>query len=266
MKPLPPGAINDPVPRMPALSLALAELRALPELAAGLAAYPLLSRGAKGDGHAVLVLPGLMASDTSTLLLRSLLGRLGYQAVGWGLGRNLGPRDGLEGALENRLKELSTSSGRKVSLVGQSLGGSYARLLGARRPDLVRCVVTLGSPSTGSPRSNRAWRLYEWVSHQPAESDAAWNDVVRGPSSPCTSVWSRTDAIVPPEAARAPAGPLRESVEVWGSHVGMAVHPGVLHVVADRLSQAEGAWLPFESSGWESALLPKEPSKPRRRF
>lgn len=248
----------------PSLGLALAELRALPELAAGIAALPLLRRGPRGDGHCALVLPGLMASDASTFLLRGLLGSLGHQARGWGLGINMGPRPGLEEAIERLLEEAARSSGRKVSLVGQSLGGSYARLLGARRPDLVRCVVTLGSPSAGDPRSNRAWRLYQWASGRSAEADSAWADVERGPAAPCTSVWSRTDAIVSPGSARALPGPLRECVEIWGSHVGMAVHPGALSVVADRLSQPEGAWTPFESSGWARALFPERARAPGR--
>src|SRR5580765_8861538 len=127
-----PARIQAPSPL-----LQLLELRASWELAAGVAALPWLRLAPRGDGHPVLVLPGLIASDRSTRPLRDFLKRRGYDVHGWGLGRNCGPRPGVEEAMLAQIDELHAKTGRKVSLVGQSLGGAYARLLAAQRPDAV---------------------------------------------------------------------------------------------------------------------------------
>ncbi|WP_273908748.1 esterase/lipase family protein, partial [Enterobacter bugandensis] len=62
------------------------------------------------------------------------------------------------------VKELSDKHGSKISLVGWSLGGLYARQLAKMMPERVRQVITLGSPFAGDPRSTNAWRVYEWAS------------------------------------------------------------------------------------------------------
>ena len=131
----------------PPLSLWLAELpRAGAELAAAGSLAPLLAVERRGDGHPVLVLPGLLGGDVSTLLLRRYLGWLGYSVSGWELGANVGPTEAVVSGLRDRLTELADASGRRVSLVGWSLGGLYAHELARRAPGSVRQVVTLGSP------------------------------------------------------------------------------------------------------------------------
>jgi pimeloyl-ACP methyl ester carboxylesterase len=241
----------------PSRLLQLLELRAPWELAAGIAALPWL-RLAPRDGHPVLVLPGLVASDRSTQLLRDFLTRRGYEVHGWGLGRNYGPRSGVEAAMLATIDRLHAKSGRKVSLVGQSLGGVYARLLAAQRPDAVRCVVTLGSPVTGHPRSSNAWRVYEFTSGKSSVDPRRWTQVTQPPRVPTTSIYSRSDGIVAWRSSVGASGPQTENIEVVSSHVGMAVHPAVLYAVADRLAQPEGQWQPFERrSGWRAAIYPR---------
>ena len=111
----------------PSKLLLLLEGRAIPELAAFLSSLPLLRLVTpRGDGHPVLVLPGLLASDDSTRALRGFLNDNGYGVHGWRQGRNLGPRAGVEDLLLDRIKELSDRYGRKISLVGWSLGGFCA--------------------------------------------------------------------------------------------------------------------------------------------
>ena len=115
------------------------ELRALPELGGFVASLPLLTALApRGDGHPVLVLPGLVTSDRSTVALRGFLKSKGYASYGWDLGRNYGPLPGVESKMIDRLKELAHKHERKVSLVGWSLGGIYARQLAKMLPDDVR--------------------------------------------------------------------------------------------------------------------------------
>ena len=145
----------------------------------------------------MLVLPGLVASDVSTHLLRDFLTGRGYEVHGWGLGRNYGPRPGVEEAM---LATIDTLHARKaaasVSLIGQSLGGAYARLLAAQRPDAVRGVITLGSPVAGHPRSSNAWRVYEFTSGKSSVDPQRWQQVTQAPQVPTTSIYSRSDGVV----------------------------------------------------------------------
>jgi pimeloyl-ACP methyl ester carboxylesterase len=136
------------------------ELRAPWEFGALLPAWPALLRAPAGDGHPVIVFPGLSASDASTYPLRSYLQRLGYAASGWNQGFNFGPRAGVLRYAREQVQEEVDRTGRKVSLIGWSLGGIYARELAKEMPDQVRSVITLGTPFAGDHTSTNAWRLY----------------------------------------------------------------------------------------------------------
>ena len=157
--------------RPPSRTLMFLEGRAIHELGAFLGALPLLSLAPRGDGHPVLVLPGLVASDTSTRPLRSFLKNRGYAVSGWRQGRNLGLREGVQHAMVDLVHELNDTHGRKISLVGWSLGGLYARQLAKMMPDRVRSVITLGSPFAGSPKATNAWRVYEMASGRRADEE-----------------------------------------------------------------------------------------------
>ena len=173
------------------------EGRAFSELGAFLGALPLLSLAPRGDGHPVLVLPGLVASDTSTRPLRSFLKSRGYAVSGWRQGRNLGLRHGVQHAMVDLVQELNDTHGRKVSLVGWSLGGLYARQLAKMMPERVRSVITLGSPFAAGPKATNAWRVYEMASGRRAdEEDARFGGSLAGaPPVPTTAIFSRTDGI-----------------------------------------------------------------------
>jgi len=245
----------------PSRLLQLLETRAAWEFAAGLLAWPWLHLAPRGDGHPVLVLPGLVATDGSTRMLRDFLAGRGHAVHGWGLGRNLGPRAGVEEAMLAMLDKLHAESGRRVSLVGQSLGGVYARALAAQRPDAVRNVISLGSPITGHPRASNAWRLYEFASGQSSHDPLRWERVTRPLGMPATSIYSRSDGVVAWQTSIGKEAPNAENIEVVSSHIGMAVHPAVLFAVADRLAQPEGAWQPFERRGWRAAVYPRAKSR-----
>lgn len=235
-----------------ALLLAL-EWRAPWELGAAIASYPVLRQAPRGDGHAVIVFPGLAASDISTWPLRGFLGERGYKAHGWDLRFNFGPRKGvLEKSLE-RVREIRRQTGRKVSLVGWSLGGIYARELAKMAPDDVRCVVTLGTPFTGHPRANNAWRIFELASgHSVAEREFA--GVRQAPPVPTTSLFSRTDGIVNWRCCLQERGKITESIEVQSSHIGIGLNPAAWYALADRLAQPEGRWKAFHRQGWREWL------------
>ena len=208
------------------------EARTAPEFAAFVAlAAPLIASSPRGDGHPVMVLPGLGGGDPSTRPMRWFLDRLGYRTYGWGMNRNTGLTRRVSADLDDRLAALASQHGTRLSLVGWSLGGVYAGALARHAPHHVRDVITLGSPIGGR-------------SLTPA-------------GIPTTSVYSRSDAIVPWRASIIPAGPLRENVEVRGSHLGLGHNPPVLVVVADRLAQPENRWQPFVAPRWAQRWIPE---------
>lgn len=242
----------------PSKLLVLLEGRALSELGAFLGALPLLSLAPRGDGHPVLVLPGLMASDVSTRPLRSFLATRGYAVSGWDLGRNYGLRPGVQDAVIDLVKRINDTHGRKVSLVGWSLGGLYSRQLAKMMPDRVRSVITLGSPFAGDVKSTNAWRIYELASGQRAEeaSEHFGGPLSAPPPLPTTAIYSRTDGICAWQGCMEQTSALTENIEVESSHCGMGFHPAAVYAVADRLAQAEGAWKPFDRGGWRSLVYP----------
>jgi pimeloyl-ACP methyl ester carboxylesterase len=219
---------------------------------------PWLSVTPGGDGHPVLVRPGLLADDSSTRALRGFLNSHGYKAHGWKQGRNVGLHNDLERDMLARLDELfERYDQRRVSLVGWSLGGLYARELAKLAPDRVRCVISLGSPFAGSPKSTNAWRAYEMVSGSKVEDhDPFGSTLAAPPPVPTTSIFSRSDGICAWQACLNAEGPEVENIEVYASHCGLGHHPAAVYAIADRLAQPEGQWQKFERRGWRALAFP----------
>ena len=242
----------------PSTALRLLEVRVLPEFCAFWLTWPWLSSVTpRGDGHPVLVLPGLLADDNSTSALRRFLNAHGYNAHGWKQGRNFGLRPNLERSMLARIDELfERYGGRRLSLVGWSLGGLYARQLAKIAPDKVRCLISLGSPFAGPPKSTNAWRTYELVSGSKIEDQDGLDTLVETPPVATTSIFSRSDGICAWQACLNKDGPLAENIEVYGSHCGLGHHPAVVFAIADRLAQPEGAWKKFDRSGWRRLFFP----------
>jgi len=225
----PEERITPPSPFLLAL-----EGRAWLEFAALVPAWPFLQRAPRGDGHPVLVLPGWMATDTSTRALRWFLRARGYWAHGWRLGRNLGGGRATMEALSERFRELRERHQQPVSVIGWSLGGIYARELARRFAPEVRRVITLASPFRDLDATAVA-RLFG------GRSDARRDDLRRRlrtpPPVPCTSFYSRSDGIVAWQSCLDDEAPHVENVEVRTSHCGMGHHPSVLLAIADRLAR-----------------------------
>ncbi|MBA4328533.1 MAG: alpha/beta hydrolase [Polaromonas sp.] len=228
------------------------EFRAFWEFGALLPAWPMLARAPRGDGHGVVVFPGLSANDGSTLPLRRYLDSLGYATSGWEQGFNFGPRAGVLESARAQVTRAFEAHGRKLSLIGWSLGGVYARELAKELPHMVRGVITLGTPFAGSHRSTNAWRIYELTSGRKVERETAHYDLPAAPPVPTTSIYSRSDGIVAWQGSvqqSAAHHPHTENVEVVASHVGLGVNPSAWWAVADRLAQPEGQWQAFQRKG-----------------
>jgi pimeloyl-ACP methyl ester carboxylesterase len=255
--PNPPSSNNFSAPGPLLLAL---EFRAFWEAGALVPAWPVLQRAPHGDGHAVIVFPGLSASDSSTLPLRRYIQSLGYEVSGWNQGFNFGARAGVMNAAIRQVQDTFHATGSKVSLIGWSLGGIYAREIAKMLPDMVRSVITMGTPFAGSPRSTNAWKIYELTSGRRIEQDSGRYDLPVAPLVPTTSLFSRTDGIVAWQASiQTPSqnNANTENIEVIASHVGIGVNPSAWWAVADRLAQAEGQWKAFErKGGWHNLVYP----------
>ncbi|MDT9002229.1 alpha/beta hydrolase [Paucibacter sp. APW11] len=229
--------------------LMMLEGRAPWELAALLAATPWLRKLPRGDGHPVIVFPGLGANDFTTLALRRFLDELGYVSHPWGQGFNFGPRHGVLEQCNADVQRLFKHHARKVSLIGWSLGGIYARELAKELPDHVRCVITLGTPFTGHPRATNAWRFFEFVSGQRVTNHELLHQIRQTPPVPTTSIYSRSDGVVSWRCSVMEPGPQAENIEVHASHLGLGMNPMALYAVADRLAQPAGHWHKFDPHG-----------------
>ncbi|MBX7483131.1 esterase/lipase family protein [Qipengyuania qiaonensis] len=247
--------------RPPSRLLTLAEPgRAMGELASFYALRPLLSMLPRGDGHGVLVLPGFMASDYSTAPLRSLLSDLGYDAVGWNLGRNVRVDNARIDAMVACVEGLHARTGGKISIVGWSLGGVFARELAKMAPEKVRDVITLGSPISDDRNHTNATLLFEYLNGKEPEPMQGGNfrALAEAPPVPTTSILTRTDGIVHWRGSVQSGDHDKcENIEVHASHCGLGVNPAAVYAVADRLAQAEDAWKPFRPTGLASLFFPR---------
>lgn len=250
----------SPPEKAPSPWLVALECRAFWELGAVIPAWPLLRQAPVGDGHAVIVFPGLSASDSSTLPMRGFLENLGYDVSGWHQGFNFGPRAGVLKTALTQIKDTFDATGQTVSLIGWSLGGIYARELAKQLPTCVRHVITLGTPFAGTHLSTHAWRLYELTSGRDIHQELSQFDLQHAPPMPTTSIYSRTDGVVAwPASLQAPCtrNPHTENLEILASHLGLGLNPSAWWALADRLAQPEGQWKPFERPrGWRGMMFP----------
>jgi hypothetical protein len=173
------------------------------------------------NGPPLMVIPGFLATDRTTLGLQKALAAAGYRVTGWGMGLNRGVQADTLERIVGRIEAFG--GGRKVILVGWSLGGIYAREAAKLRPDLVAKVVTLGSPFSGDRRSNNVWRLYELVAGHPVDDPPIKADPAVKPPVPTLALWSRRDGIVSVCTARGEEGESDERLELDCSHMGFAV-------------------------------------------
>jgi len=211
----------------------------IPRLLSGLG--PLTPRGPE-DGPPALVIPGFLATDRTTMDLRRALARTGWRVHPWLLGLNRGARANTLDLLSERLDAIR--DGRKVLLVGWSLGGLFARELAFRHPGKVRAVVTLGSPFSGDLKTNtNVCEFYERIAGHDV-NQPPFERLAGKPLVPCLALWSRKDGIVAPSAARGQAHEVDKAVEIDTRHAGFTVdRPALSRVVAEIrnfLTEVEG--------------------------
>ncbi len=232
-------ALQTDASRPPSKLLLLLEGRTFAEYFALWARAVTMKGLPRGDGHAVLVVPGFGASDLSTRPLRRILEKLGYAAYGWGNGRNLGMRPAIKQSLSALLERLHAKHGGKVTLIGHSLGGVYAREMARANPSLVRRVITLGSPINVHPDANNLMGIWRLMNRgKPVKTDLeGFSRRIKAPPVPCTAIYTRSDGIVAWQCCMEDDAPNVENVEVRGSHLGLAHNAKVIRLIAARLAQ-----------------------------
>lgn len=185
------------------------------------------------DGPKLMVIPGFIANDRTTLGLQRALAAAGFRVAGWGMGLNKGVRADTLDKLAARIEAFG--KGEKVILVGWSLGGVFARELAKVRPDLVEKVVTMGSPFSGNMRANNVWRLYEWIAGHPVDKPPIDTDLAEKPPVPTLALWSRRDGIVSVRSARGLPGESDRQIELACSHMGFGVsgraYPSIIEAI-----------------------------------
>jgi len=195
--------------------------------------------------HPVLVLPGFMACDLSTTLLRSYLRHRGHAAITWGFGRNVGPVDGLMERLVDRVKAVADAAGERVTLVGHSLGGIYAREIAKSAPEVVSTVFTLGSPVRALVHEDRdanaaMLQAIERAIGRTVDEVCAqgwFDDLAAAPPVRCVALYSRRDAIAPWQSCLGIESALLDHVEVDTTHRRMIVSPAVFRAIDERIAE-----------------------------
>ena len=217
-----------------------------------------------GDGHPVIFYPGFMTGDAYTTTIRQCIEDKGYRIYGWDHGINTGLDDVTAEHMKKHLKDVfDANGGQKITLIGHSLGGIYARELAREFPDMVRGVITMGTPfgmmdDPAVATSEQLSRLYDFFN--PGSEYLKFDDIrdrmLTPPPVPTTSLYSKEDGIVDWKGALNPARHEAENIEVHGSHLGMAFNPMTIAAVLDRLAQDPADWKPFDRAKYASFIFP----------
>ncbi len=217
--------------RGPSLRLWLGEgLRIMPALGRKSAPVPPTS-----SVRTVMLLPGFAAHPFTMRRLRSALDQAGHQVSDWGEGFNLGPDPDNLQRLETRIEALAAETGRKVILVGWSLGGIFARELAHRLPDTVAGVVTMGTPFSGNRHANNAWRTYHLITGHAVTDPPVNVDFGLKPPVPTVALWSTRDGIVAPRCACGKPQERDRAIGLRCTHFGFSADPRAIGVVLDLL-------------------------------
>jgi len=205
-----------------------------------------------GDGHPVVIFPGLGAHGSSVATLRDHCRSLGYRAVDWGQGFNTGPQGDIDVWLANLRSQVSAMlahHAKPATLIGWSLGGLYARELGKLMGPRIRQVITIGTPFNADADHTRAGWLFRLLSGGSTAIDPALSLRLRTPPPVrTTSIYSKTDGVVAWQTCcHDKRSRLVHDIEVDSSHIGMGWNRDVLSAVADRLGQQTGSWRRYVS-------------------
>ncbi len=218
----------------PPLALLARESMAFAHMRATAAFGSIVPLDVRGHGQNVMVLPGFMASDQTTARLRRSLEAAGFATHGWGLGRNKGVQADIFERMDARLDALDLDG--PITLVGWSLGGLVAREYAKYAPERVAKVVTLGSPFSGNPRANNAWRVYEFVAGHKVDAPPIDTVLAEKPPVETHAFWSARDGVVAGECARGLPHESDRQFELDCTHMAFVARPEAIRAIAATLA------------------------------
>lgn len=227
LKPVPDQHPDD---KPPPLRLLAREAFLFPATRTRAALAPAVALKVDGRARPVMVIPGFMASDRTTGLLRKSLQNAGFDCHGWGMGRNRGITSDILDRMDARLSHIPNDA--PITLIGWSLGGLIAREYAKYAPQRVAKVISLGSPFSGSPRANNAWRLYEMIAGHGVDAPPINVTLAVKPPVPTIAIWSQRDGMVAPSAARGQPDESDVQIQENCTHMGMVADPGVIRRIA----------------------------------
>ena len=193
-----------------------------------------------GDGQPAIVIPGFLSPEITTARLRQFLGRQNFAPHAWTCGLNIGPMPKVLRELERQVREIADATGKPVSLVGVSLGGTIAREIAKDCPGSIARVITLVSPihlpvvTPLAPLAEAAALLWNM------EELDALRAIAEPPPVPVTAIVSRDDGVIDWRASVPTQSDMVEVVEVSGPHMTVCSNPQVQRIVADRLARTAG--------------------------
>ncbi|WP_156522099.1 esterase/lipase family protein [Croceicoccus mobilis] len=192
---------------------------------------------AKADEpRAVMLLPGFGSHPWRMAAMRKALEGAGHSVTDWGLGWNLGPSQDRFDRLLSRIERVCRAEGRKITLVGWSLGGVFAREAAKRLPDCVEMVVTMGTPFSGDMHGNNAWRVYHLITGHAVDNPPVGEDFAEKPPMPTIALWSAKDGVIHRHCACGKTGERDLAIPMRCTHMGFAWHPAVIEKVSQLLA------------------------------
>lgn len=194
-----------------------------------------LSSAITANPQVTMILPGFGANPMRMRYLARQLEGAGHIVKRWGLGRNWGPDPDRLDAIEARLLELHARHGRKVVLIGWSLGGLYAREIAKRQPQAVAKVISMGSPFSGSPRANNAWRAYQFITGHSVDAPPVDALLSAKPPVETVALWSANDGVIAPRCAAGRAGERDRAIALRCTHMGFTYDPQVIATLLTEL-------------------------------
>lgn len=251
--------VDHELVKKPSLILGLTEgIRALVDFGWYFPYRFFVNREEEGDNHPVLILPGFMATDFSTVPLRSFVYKLGYKVYGWGEGRNYAHTVYLD-LLNQKISRIFKKHNQAITIIGWSLGGIYARQLAKTHPHMVRQVITMGSPFKGVTIANNATWMYDLLRKsniiEKKLDEKILEDIPNPAPVPTTAIYTKEDGVVPWELCLEDEDEWHQNIQVRGSHLGLGVNPLVLQIIADRLQLDKSNWTYFETNNIVEDLL-----------
>lgn len=179
-----------------------------------------------GDGHPVVIFPGLGTDEKSVATLRDHCNALGYNAFDWGQGFNTGPKGDLDNwlcSLKSQVDELLKGQTQPATLIGWSLGGLYEREIGKLMTPHIRQVITIGTPFNAEADHTKVGWLFRLLSGNSGVIDPALSRRLRTPPPVrTTSIYSLSDGVVAWQTCRhEKPSRLVHDIEVDSSHFGM---------------------------------------------